>query len=147
MLKDLTKYMFLIRQCSTNSAKIGAEVLANANNNNSSFIDLSAEVQNGSSNALLPLCHVYRFVFSFNILVGLNRLHVAALLACPMVFYSFCCIEKIVNILEVVDCTFKLTFHKLSDLYLVTELTFLSVRRVTVSVNSNIIIMIIIYIL
>ena len=38
-----------------------------------------------SANAI---CHLWRFVFSFNIKVGLNRLPLAALVAYPMALHS-----------------------------------------------------------
>ena len=49
----------------------------------------------------------------------------AALVGYPMALILLCCIEGTVSELEVIDCTLELTFHISSDLFLVSELTFL----------------------
>ena len=74
-----------------------------------------------SANAI---CHLWRFVLGFSKLVGLNRLPFAAMVAYPVALHS-ALLHRGYSQRIGGDCTLERTFHGSSDLFSVTELTFM----------------------
>ena len=66
-----------------------------------------------------------------------NRSKIGIFILYRILLILICCIECTLNELVGAHCVLELTFNNSSDLFSITKLTFIFVRRPTVSVNSN----------